>query len=542
LTPDLDDEDPITTTIPGHSRRNHSISSAFDFAPGGYTSLGATFDPSTTHAGQSLERNKSLTYLNGLSLVIGLIIGSGIFSAPSQVNVNAGSPGASLIVWTVAGLLAWTGASSYAELGNAIPLNGGAQQYLTHTFGELAGFLYSWCAVCVLKPGSAAIIAIIMGEYVIRAFTGAEGEEVSLLVSKGVAIAGLILVTLLNSVSTKLADRSADLFLFFKFIALLAVAVIGIFVAITGFSWQGQADQDWKTRGWFEGTNADFSHLAVALYAALWAFDGWDNVNFVTGELLNPTRDLPLIVHTTFPLVITAYLLANTAYFLVLPLSINFTSETIAVAFGAQVFGGLGALVFALTVSGSCFGALNATTFTSSRLFFAAAKEGYLPSIIGTLGLGSLGGRADGLRLPSLRASASRAQIFNTPIPSLLLNLTLTSVYIVIGTFSSLVLFYGVASQLFYFLTVLGLLVLRVKEPQLERPYKCWITTPIGFCCVSLFLLSRSVVAQPMSSLGVVGYLVAGTGVWWVKIRKVEGQGRGEDGQAWRVWRRWTNR
>ena len=104
---------------------------------------------------------------------MGLIIGSGIFSSPAQVNINAGSYGASLVVWTVAGILAWTGAASYAELGGAIPLNGGAQIYLSKIFGEWAGFLFTWCAVFVLKPGSAAIIAIIGGEYVVRAAVGA---------------------------------------------------------------------------------------------------------------------------------------------------------------------------------------------------------------------------------------------------------------------------------------------------------------------------------------------------------------------------------
>jgi hypothetical protein len=287
----LDDEDPIASPIAGRARserhsRNFSISSAFDFVPaagttGGYTSLGASYDPNSATDGQSLEKNKTLTYLNGLSIVIGLIIGSGIFSSPSSVNANAGSPGASLIVWTVAGLLAWTGASSYAELGCAMPLNGGAQAYLTHIFGELAGFLYSWCCVCVLKPGSAAIIAIIMGEYVLRAITGADAAEVSLLASKGIAIGGLVLVTGLNTISTRLAARSADFFLFFKFFALAGVAVVGLIVAVTGYSREGDASLDWRTKGWFEGTNTDMSNLAVALYGGLWAFDGWDNVSML---------------------------------------------------------------------------------------------------------------------------------------------------------------------------------------------------------------------------------------------------------------------
>ncbi|KAB8416371.1 hypothetical protein FH972_024890 [Carpinus fangiana] len=289
----LDDDDPLAQASASRGRldRSFSVTSAFDFAPPlfplsssahGYTALGApsstAINPSSlAEAGASLERNKSLTYLNGISLVIGLIIGSGIFSSPSQVNVNAGSPGASLIIWAIAGVLAWTGAASYAELGSAIPLNGGAQIYLAKIFGEVAGFLYSWFTVCVLKPGSAAIIAIIFGEYVVRAVIGSEARDASTWINKGVAIAGLVFVTFLNCISTKIAARSADLFMFFKFAALLGVVIIGIVVAATGLSYEGDASRDWKDNSWFEGTSTDLSNLAVAVYAGLWSYDGWDN-------------------------------------------------------------------------------------------------------------------------------------------------------------------------------------------------------------------------------------------------------------------------
>lgn len=573
----FDDEDPLATpkasrgTI-AHNRdpsRSYSISSAFDFAPplfplsnsgNGYTALGDPSTPGLNHAGGdgfSLERNKSLTFLNGLSLVIGLIVGSGIFSSPSQVNRNAGSPGASLIVWTIAGLLTWTGAASYAELGSAIPMNGGAQLYLAKIFGGLFGFLYSWCSVCVLKPGSAAIIAIIFGEYIVRAVIGPDARDLSTWINKGVAIFGLLCVVFLNAISTKVAARSADLLMFFKFAALLGVTIIGIVVATTGFAWRNNASTDWKSQGWLDGTSKELSNWAVAVYAGLWAFDGWDNVNYVTGEFKNATRDLPRVIHTALPLVIVFYILANTAYFLVLPLAVTFESTTIAVAFGNQVLGPIGALVFALTVSASCFGALNATVFSSSRLFYAAAKEGYLPAIIGTLGLRATG--SEPRPLPTSRLSKrkgginimfsklcvddSTQTVFFTPIYSLLLNFGMTTIYIIAGTFETLITFYGVAGYLFYFLTVLGLLVLRVKEPDLERPYKCWITTPIIFCCVSLFLLSRSVVAAPWTSLSLVPFLLIGTViyVWRVKDRS---RGRGHhhsDSKAWQFWKRWGN-
>ena len=306
----FDDEDPLSELNPaGHEEhrpgrnRSYSVSSAFDFAPNlfplsstaqGYTALGApsnpALDPSNALNGGSLEKNKTLTYLNGLSLVIGLIIGSGIFSSPSQVNKNAGSPGASLLVWVVAGILAWTGAASYAELGGAIPLNGGAQVYLSKIFGEWAGFLFTWCAVVVLKPGSAAIIAIIFGEYLVRAIIGAEAVDASTWLNKGVALVGLVLVTFLNCISTKLGTRSADVFMFLKFFALIAVTVIGIVVAVTGLSYKGDANDDWKNRGWFDGTETNVSNWAVALYAGLWAFDGWDNVPTTRPSSSNSTN------------------------------------------------------------------------------------------------------------------------------------------------------------------------------------------------------------------------------------------------------------
>lgn len=274
--------------------RSYSVSSTFDFAAnlyplsstaggGGYAPIGAPTSASGPRGGlggQTLEKQKTLTYLNGLSLIIGLIIGSGIFSSPSQVSSKVGSAGAALIVWVVAGILAWTGAASYAELGGAIPLNGGAQVYLAKTFGELAGFLFSWVALLVLKPGSAAIIAIIMGEYLVRAIIGAEAETVNPWVNKAVALVGIIIVTFVNCVSTRLGTRVNDMLMFLKFVALIGVTIIGIVVAITGLSYADDANSEWKTQDWFANTSSDPSAWALALYAGLWAFDGWDNVSW----------------------------------------------------------------------------------------------------------------------------------------------------------------------------------------------------------------------------------------------------------------------
>ncbi|KAL1896569.1 hypothetical protein Sste5346_004603 [Sporothrix stenoceras] len=568
----------------GHGR-TFSVSSGFDLAANlfplssttggdGYAPIGA---PTSTAAGSgggllgagSLERHKTLTYLNGLSLVVGLIIGSGIFSSPSLVNTNVGSPGAALIVWVIAGVLAWTGAASYAELGGAIPLNGGSQVYLAKILGELFGFLFTWVAVLVLKPGSAAIIALIMGEYLVRAVVGADAVDVSPWINKSVALLGVLLVTVMNCVSTKLGTRVNDLLMFLKFVALIGVTVTGIVVAATGYSYSGNPSLDWKTHDWFAGTKLDASAWAVAVYAGLWAFDGWDNTNYVVGEFKNPRRDLPRVIHTAMPLVICCYVLANIAYFLVLSLEAINSTNTVAVVFGAKVFGPVGSLVFALIVSASCFGALNSSTFTSSRLVYVAGREGYLPAIFGRIGLGSgdeagnNGGALNGggglrtrIHAPSSRnwfarlfarmVSDEDTGLFFTPIYALALNCALTCAYVMVGEFSTLLTFYGVAGYTFYFLTVLGLIILRVKEPNLERPYKAWITTPIIFCCVSLFLLSRAVFGQPLQTVIVVGFVLAGVPVYywrfWSQHRsgsKYE-RGDGGDGVPWyKFWQKW---
>ena len=242
-----------------------------------------------------------------------------------------------------------------------------------------------------------------------------------------------------------------------------------------------------------------------------------------------------------------------------LPTHIIESSNTVAVAFGSQVFGPIGALILALFVSGSCFGALNATTFTSGRLVYAAGKEGYLPSLFGTIGLGKAH-RA--IRLNSANTGSSKvpqkmvtwfadpdAGFFFTPISAMLLNAALTSVYVLIGSFDTLVTFYGVAGYTFYFQTVLGLIILRVREPDLERPYKTWITTPIIFCCVSLFLLSRAVFAEPVQTLLVVAFMAVGLVIWFAWVGRRRGkerqrfrnmEGGGEKQGSWMFWKRWT--
>jgi len=256
------------------------------------------------------------------------------------------------------------------------------------------------------------------------------------------------------------------------------------------------------------------------------------------------------------PLVIISYVLANVAYFLVLPLATINSTNTVAVMFGAKVFGPIGSLILALIVSASCFGALNSSTFTSGRLVYVAGREGYFPALLGRIGIGATNPELSSVSTLRTRSWFSKklarivgdedTGLFFTPIYALLLNGVLTGGYVLVGEFGTLITVFGVAGYTFYFLTVLGLIILRVKEPQLERPYKAWITTPIIFCCVSLFLLSRAVFAQPLQTLIVVAFVVAGIPVYFWRFRGRDqtakrelADGTGRSSSWWMFWKRW---
>ena len=262
----------------------------------------------------------------------------------------------------------------------------------------------------------------------------------------------------------------------------------------------------------------------------------------MVGEFKRPNRDVPRVIHTAMPLVILSYLLANISYFLVLPHSTTETSNAIAVDFGYKVFGSAGAIVLALVVSVSCIGSLNATTFTSGRLVYIAGKEGYLPPVFGKLGACGLTASAANNRLQRrlCRVFGDGTSVGHTPVNAMVLNGALISVYIILGEFKTLVTFYGVAGYTFYFLTVLGLIVLRIREPYLERPYKTWISTPIIFCCVSIFLLSRAVIAEPLQTLIVVAFIITGVPVYFWRVYQRDGKIEIGFPKQWRFWKKFS--
>lgn len=226
----------------------------------------------------------------------------------------------------------------------------------------MASYLFTWSAVSALKPGSAAIIALIFGEYVNRMIyhglysDGAPPEWTF----KVTAVFAIMTISGLNLISPSSGTHSQVVFTGIKIGALIFVAILGLLHLIrngAGPAFQGNV---------FAGSSSSVSSYAIALYSGLWAFDGWDQCSFVAGEMTNPTRDLPLGLHLSMTIVVALFLSANVAYFIALDPSVVAASNTVALDFGRATVGSVGAAVFSALVAISCFGALNGSFYTST--------------------------------------------------------------------------------------------------------------------------------------------------------------------------------
>ena len=447
---------------------------------------------------------KTIRFRNGLGLCIGLQIGSGIFSTPGLV-ASVGSPGAALFVWSLAGGLAWMGAASFAELGAAIPLNGGTHAYMRVIYGDLPAFLFSWTGIICLKPGSAAIIATVTAEYIVALVTGQRTTSIGgwqKFVTDIIAIACLVVVSGLVALGSRTATKVNDVFMLIKIGALLAVFGLGLAQTALGLG----LDALWKAP--FQGTSTSSAVWAVALLGALWPYDGWDNCSYVANEMVDPKRDIPRVVHTAQPIVTAAYVLANVAYFAVLPLTELRETHAVGLVFGRQVLGSVGATSLALAVVCSSMGALLSQTFTTARLVAASADAGEIPVLFGDI-----------------------HPRFKSPVNALAMQLVISSCYVLVGNFEKLVTFTGVASWSFYFVTTVGVLVLRRQQPLLDRPYQVPMAFPIAFAVVAAWLVVTTTLSQPIEAGAGYAFLFLGVPAFYIRF------GTGSMSSALRRWR-----
>jgi len=446
---------------------------------------GSGSNSTTSSQDGGVRLKKELGLLDGVAIIIGAIIGAGIFVSPKGVLIYAGSTGAALIVWILSGLLSLIGALCYAELGTMIPKSGGDYTYILASLGPLPAFLYLWVALLIIVPTSNAVLALTFSFYILQPFwSNCDPPDLAVRLLSGAVI---VLLTAVNCYNVKWTARLQDTFTVTKLIALAVVVIAGLVVLCMGET------NNFSTP--FEETNYDVGKIALAFYSGLFSFAGWNYLNFVTEEIKNPFVNLPRAIWISLPVVTVVYALANVAYFVVLDKYEILNSNAVAVTFGDRLLGVM-SWIMPFFVACSTFGALNGNIFAPSRLVFTGAREGHLPKALALINTTTL-----------------------TPIPALLFLSLLSIAMLVTKDVYVLINYLAFVEALGWTACVFGLLLLRYKEPNLRRPIKVNLALPILFFLICIFLTILPIFLSPASEIGVaVLIILSGIPIYFIFI------------------------
>lgn len=414
-----------------------------------------------------LERRLGLT--TAVCLVAGSVIGSGVFLVASDIAAAVPSPWAGLSVWLVAGVLSLLGGLTFAELGAMFPGAGGQYVFLREAFGPLPAYLYGWSSFWVIQAGSIAAVAIAFAQY-LSSFVGLDPTGVKLAASAVIA-----LLTVLNMLGVEKGAAVLDAVTGAKALALVAIGAAGFLVPA-----QAAAPAPWS-----------FSAPAygVALIAAFWAYDGWNNVTFVAGEIKEPQRNVPLALALGLTGVTLLYLFANLTYLRLLPLEAVAASKFVG-ADAARVFGGEGAArLMSAVVLMSTFGCVNGMVLAGPRVTYAMAEDGRLPE-----------------RLAFVHPR------WKVPTNALLAQGVWSVLLVWSGRYDQLFTYVVCAAFLFYGLTAAGVLVLRRRRPDLERPYKVplYPVLPAAYVLFCAAFVANSFREKPVEALAGAGLVLLG--------------------------------
>src|SRR5262245_16931583 len=449
-----------------------------------------------------VELPRKLGLLSAIAVLIGSTIGSGIFRSPAGIAQKIPDESLFFLAWIAGGICVMAGALTYAELAGALPYTGGVFVYLREAFGRLPAFLFGWAELTILRASALGAIATVFSEYLLRILGVPAGSDLV----HYVAAAAILLVALFNFLGMNIGAAIQNLTTGAKYAALL-VLVLASFLLHSNVS-TGPAPLA-------AVPSSSVSLFGLALISILWVYDGWADVTFLSGEVRNPRRNLPLALIIGTSAVIVIYLLANLAYAHIFSLEQVANSKLVAADVAAALVGNVGVNLVSIAVMISAFGTLNGSMMTCPRIFFAMADSGLLFKNI----------------------EAVQPQ-YKTPHVAIALAAVMASAFVMVRNFDQLADTFVLGVWPFYAGGVAAVYVLRRKRPELQRPYKVWgyPITPAIFLAAALFLLGNAIVTDfantsallrglttpegTGTTLAVFAILLAGVPVFWLWKRE----------------------
>lgn len=431
---------------------------------------------------KSKPLTQSITFMQALALVVGMIIGSGIFLKPGIVLSNAGTPWMSILAWLAGGIITLASALSVAEIAAAIPKSGGLYTYLTELYGGVVGYLLGWVQAVISYPASVAALAIAFATY--------SGYFVPLNAwqQKLVAVGILGFILLMNVIATRFGG------------IIQTVATVGKLIPVAGIVGVGL----------FSGAAPGFSGISVsaagagfgaAVLGTLWAYDGWISVTNMAGEIKDPAKTLPKVISIGVIFVIAVYVLFNLAVFKALPYAQIVSSETPGADAAEALFGSGGGAFITAGIIVSVLGALNGYLMTAARV----------PQVMG-----------ERRQIPCAKVLSSLHPKFQTPANALIFQSVLAVIYIFSGTFNTLTDLLVFVLWIFFTMGVFGVFILRVTTPPGAGRYRVplYPFTPILGVAGGLYILGSTIISDPLRSLIGIGITLAGLPVYVIMARK----------------------
>jgi basic amino acid/polyamine antiporter, APA family len=452
---------------------------------------------------------RSIGLFTATMMVIGSMIGSGIFKKPAAMAAQLQSGELLVLVWIVAGVITVFGALTNAEIASMFDKTGGQYVYFRRMYGDFVAYLYGWTMLAVVQSGSQAAIAYVFAEYlgffIQYPQMSKEWQESYVWIplvgklypfvefsTKWVAVSAITLLTVINYFGVQFGGFVQNLMTVTK-LGVMVILVSCIF--IIGNHQIPETISTLNSSGPLHGL-ALLSAFGLALSGAFWAYDGWNNVTFISGEIKNPQNNLPKALFLGTMGVILVYVVVNVAYLYILPLSVIAGSKIVAATAANVIFGATGAAFISAAVMFSSFGSLNGSILSSARVPFAMAQDGLFFKIFSKI-----------------------HPRFHTPGNSLIVQGIWSSCLVFSGTFDIITDYVIFAAWLFYALGAFGVFVLRKKMPDTPRAYKVWAypMTPIVFIVFATAFLINTIVSAPFNAAMGLFLILLGLPFLWLR-------------------------